>query len=134
MPAYYLIMIGGSLTLVSSVIILIGGAYNAYYSRFYAIFADLNQITAFALTLMPGLAIIYLGQRFLRKPESQLPLGIAVAIVSLVSLFGIIGSGVFVAIGILNSGPPISFAGGITGAFLVRTGSSTVQPPNAVVM
>jgi hypothetical protein len=122
-PAYYLIMIGGSLTIVTSIIILVGGTLNAYYARFFPIFADLNQLTAFGLTIVPGLAVLYLGQRFLRKPETQLQSGLAVAVISTISLVAIIASGVSIYIGILYSGPPISFAGGITGAFLGKAGA-----------
>ena len=120
-------MVGGSLTIVTAIIILVGGNLNAYYSRFFPVFSELNQITAFALTLLPGLAVLYLGQRFLRKPKTQLQSGLAVAAVSIISLIGIVGSGVSVYVGIFFSGPPISFAGGIIGALLSRSGDSS--PP-----
>jgi hypothetical protein len=126
-PAYYLIMIGGSLTIVSAITILIAGNLNAYYARF---FSELNQITAFALTLLPGLAVIYLGQRFLRKPQTQLQSSLAVAVVSVISLVAVVGSGVTIYIGLFFSGPPISFAGGLTGAFLSRAGESLLSRPN----
>lgn len=71
-PPYYLIMTGGCLTIVTSIVILLSEALNTYYSRFLPVFNNLNQPTSFALTLLPGLAIIYLGQRFLRKPQTQL--------------------------------------------------------------
>jgi hypothetical protein len=129
MPAYYMIMGGGSLTVVTSVVILLGGSLDSYYGRFFPIFTNINVVTAFALTLLPGLAILYLGQRFLRKPESQLETGLAVAALSIVSLFGIVGSAVSIYVGIFFSGPPISFTGGIIGAFLNRAaGSSPSQP------
>jgi hypothetical protein len=124
MPAYYMITIGGSLTIVTAIVILIGGGINAYYSRFLPIFSELNQVTAFVLALVPGLGVIYLGQRFIRKPDTQLITGLAVAVLSVISLFGIVGSAVYVYIGVFFSGPPISFAGGITGAFLSRTRES----------
>ena len=126
MPAYYLIMIGGSLTIVTAIIILIGGSLNGYYARFFPFVNYLNQLTAFALALASGLAVIYLGRRFLRKPDTQLQSGLAIAVVSIIGLVAIVGSGVSLYVGILNSGPPISFAGGVTGAFLVRTGKETV--------
>ncbi|SRR5713226_2592533 len=129
-PAYYLIMTGGSLTIVTSIIILIGGNLNGYYARFFPVFSELNQITAFALTLVPGLAVIYLGQRFLRKPQNQLQSGLAVAVVSVISLVAVVGSGVSIYIGILFSGPPVSFAGGLTGAFLSRAGESSPSRQN----
>ncbi|TMI25525.1 hypothetical protein E6H30_05565 [Candidatus Bathyarchaeota archaeon] len=75
--------------------------------------------------------MLYLGQRFLRKPKTQLQSGLAVAAVSIISLVGIVGSGVSVYVGILFSGPPISFTGGITGAFLSRAGGSLPSPPKA---
>jgi len=128
-PAYYLIMTGGSLTIITAIVILVGGTLNSYYARFFPIFANLNQVTAFALTLLPGLAVLYLGQRFLRKPKTELQSGLAVAAVSIISLVGIVGSGVSVYVGILFSGPPISFTGGITGAFLSRAGGSLPSPP-----
>jgi hypothetical protein len=71
MPAYYMIMGGGSLTIVTSVVILFGGTLNSYYGRFFPIFTNINVLTAFALTLLPGLAVLYLGQRFLRNPRTS---------------------------------------------------------------
>jgi hypothetical protein len=130
MPAFYIIMGGGSLTIVTSVIILFGGTLNSYYGRFFPIFTNINMLTAFALTLLPGLAVLYLGQWFLRKPEYQLQTGLAVAALSMMSLFGIVGSAVSIYVGILFSGPPISFTGGIIGAFLSRTGDSSPSQPN----
>jgi hypothetical protein len=133
MPAYYMIMGGGSLTIVTSVIILFGGTLNSYYGRFFPIFTNINMLTAFALTLLPGLSVLYLGQWFLRKPNSQLQTGLAVAALSIISLFGIVGSAVSIYVGILFSGPPISFTGGIIGAFLSRTGDSSPSQPNPPV-
>jgi hypothetical protein len=130
MPAYYLIMGGGSLTIVTSLVILFSGALNSYYTRFFPIFSSINLLTAFALTLLPGLAVLYLGQRFLNKPKNQLRNALAVAALSIVSLFGIVGSTVSIYVGILFSGPPISFTGGIIGAFLSRTGDSSPPQPN----
>jgi hypothetical protein len=100
MPAYYLIMSGGSLTVVTSLVILFNGALNSYYNRFFPIFASINLLTAFALTLLPGLAVLYLGLRFLNKPKNQLRIGLAVAALSIVSLFAIVGSGVSIYVGI----------------------------------
>jgi len=130
MPVYYMIMGGGSLTIVTSIIILLGGTLNSYYGRFFPIFTNINVPTAFALTLLPGLAVLYLGQRLLRKPESQLQTGLAVAALSIISLFGIVGSAVSIYVGILFSGPPISFTGGIIGAFLNRAAGSSPSQPN----
>jgi hypothetical protein len=118
MPAYYLIMSGGSLTVVTSLVILFSGALNSYYNRFFPIFASINLLTAFALTLLPVLAVLYLGLWFLNKPKNKLRIGLAVAALSIVSLFVIVGSGVSIYVGIFFSGPPISFTGGIIGAFL----------------
>ncbi len=42
-PAYYLIMTGGSLTIITAIVILIGGTLNSYYARFFPIFANLNK-------------------------------------------------------------------------------------------
>ena len=123
-PAYYLMMIGGSLTIVTAIIMIVGSNLNAYYARFFPVFSGLNLLTAFALTLVPGLAVIYVGQRFLAKTETHLQSGIAVSVISIVSLVAIVGSGVSVYIGILYSGPPISFAGGLTGAFIDRAEKS----------
>jgi hypothetical protein len=129
-PPYYLIMTGGSLTIVSSLVILFGGALSTYYYRLFPVFSSLNQPTSFALTLLPGLAMLYLGQRFIRKPQAQLQTGLAIALLSTLSLFAIVGSGVSIYVGILFSGPPISFTGGIIGAFLDRTGDSSPTQPN----
>ncbi len=117
------------MTIVTSVVILFGGSLNSYYGRFFPIFTNINMLTAFALTLLPSLAMLYLGQRFLRKPESQLQTGLAVAALSMISLFGVVGSAVSIYVGIFFSGPPISFTGGIIRAFLNRgAGSSPRQP------
>ncbi len=129
-PPYYLIMTGGCLTIVTSIVILFGGALNSYYNRFFPIFASINLVTAFALTLLPGLAMLYLGQRFLRKPQNQLQTRLAVAVLSVISLFAIVGSGVSIYVGILFSGPPVSFTGGVIGAFLNRTGIQPAAQPN----
>lgn len=132
-PPYYLIMIGGSLTVVTSVVILFGETLNTYYSRFFPIFGNLNQLTSFALTLLPGLAILYLGQRFLRKPQTQLQTGLVIAALSIISLYAIVGSGISVYVGIFFSGPPISFTGGIIGASLNRAGASSPAQPGPPV-
>jgi hypothetical protein len=129
-PAYYMIMGGGSLTIVTSVIILFGETLNSYYGRFFPIFTNINQLTAFALTLLPGLAILYLGQRFLRNPKNQLQTGLAVAVLSIISLVGIVSSAVSIYVGIFFSGPPISFTGGIIGAFLSRASVSSPSQPS----
>jgi hypothetical protein len=129
MPAYYLIMGGGSLTIVTSIVILLGESLISY-NRFIPIFTGINQITAFPLTLLPGLAVLFLGQRFLRNPRTQLQTGLAIAAISIVSLAAIVGSGVVLYIGVFFSGPPISFAGGIIGAFLNRVGGSSPAETN----
>jgi hypothetical protein len=129
-PTYYLIMTGGCLTIVTSIVILFGGALNSYYSRFFPIFTNLNMPTALALTLLPGLAVLYLGRRFIRKPESQLQTGLVVAALSIISLLGVVGSAVSLYVGIFFSGPPISFTGGIIGAFLSRSRDSSPAQPN----
>ena len=128
-PPSYLIMIGGCFTIVTSVVILFSQALNSYYYRFFPIFSSLNQITSFALTLLPSLGILYLGQLFLRRPQNQLPLGLAIAVLSIISLIAIVASSVSIFVGIVFSGPPISFTGGIIGAFLNRAGASS--PPQA---
>ena len=100
MPAYYLIMTGGSLTIATSIVILFGQSLSSYYGRFFPIFGEINVVTAFALTILPGLVVLYLGQRFLRKPESQLQTCMAVAALSIVSLFAVVGSAVSIYVGI----------------------------------
>jgi hypothetical protein len=129
MPAYYLIMTGGSLTIVTSLVTAFGGALNSYYSRFFPFFGYVNQLEVFVLTMLPGLAVLYLGQRFLKKPEKRLQTGLAVVALSVVSLFVIVGSAASLYLGVFFSGPPISFTGGMVGAFLDRaSGSSPSQP------
>src|SRR5260370_37345814 len=105
-----MILGGGSLTIVTSAVILFGGTLNSYYGRFFPIFTNINMPTAFALTIVPGLAVIYLGQRFLRKPQTQLQTGPTLAGRSGIILVAIIGSGGSVDVGILNSEPPLSSA------------------------
>jgi hypothetical protein len=129
-PSYYLIMTGGCLTITTSIVILFSGTLNSYYYRFFPVFTDLNQLTAFALTLLPGLAVLYLGQLFLKKPN-QLQIGLAVAGLSIVSLFAIVGSAVSIFVGVIFSGPPISFTGGIIGAFLKRNLEQSPSQLNA---
>jgi hypothetical protein len=128
-PPYYLIMTGGSLTIVTSLVTAFGGALNSYYSRFFPFFGYVNQLEVFVLTMLPGLAVLYLGQRFLKKPEKRLQTGLAVVALSVVSLFVIVGSAASLYLGVFFSGPPISFTGGMVGAFLDRaSGSSPSQP------
>jgi hypothetical protein len=128
-PPYYLIMTGGSLTIVTSLVTVFGGALNSYYSRFFPFFGYVNQLEVFVLTMLTGLAVLYLGQRFLRKPEKRMQTGLAVVALSVVSLFVIVGSAASLYLGVFFSGPPISFTGGMVGAFLDRaSGSSPSQP------
>jgi hypothetical protein len=133
MPAYYLIMTGGSLTIVTSLVTAFGGALNSYYSRFFPFFGYVSELEVFVLTLVPGLAVLYLGQRFLKKPERQLQTGLAIVAISVISLFAIAGSAASLYLGVFFSGPPISFTGGIIGAFLNRTGDSTLAQPKPQV-
>ncbi len=130
MPAYYLIMMGGSLTIVTSLVTAFGGALNSYYSRFFPFFGYVNQLEVFVLTMLPGLAVLYLGQRFLRKPEKRLQTGLAVVALSVVSLFVIVGSAASLYLRVFFSGPPISFTGGIVGAFLDRASVSSPSQPS----
>jgi len=80
--------------------------------------------------MLPGLAVLYLGQRFLKKPEKQLQTGLAVATVSVISLFVIVGSAASLYLGVFFLGPPISFTGGIIGAFLNRIEDASSSQPN----
>ena len=131
-PPYYLIMAGGSLTIVTSLVTVFGGALNSYYSRFFPFFGYVSQLWVFVLTMLPGLAVLYLGQRFLKRPEKQLQTGLAVSAISVISLFVIVGSAASLYLGVFFSGPPISFTGGIIGAFLNRiTEQSLTQPPQS---
>jgi hypothetical protein len=129
-PAYYLIMAGGSLTIVTSLVTVFYGALYSYYNRFFLVSGYLGQPEVIVLTLLPGLGVLYLGQRFLKRPEKQLQTGLLVAAISVVGLFGVVGSAAFLYVGIFFSGPPISFTGGIIGAFLNRTGDHSPVQPN----
>src|SRR5690349_15012569 len=91
-PAYYLIMAGGSLTIVTSLVTVFGGALNSYCNRFFLVSGFLSQPEVIVLTLLPGLAVLYLGQRFLKNPEKQLQTGLAIAAISVISLFAIVDS------------------------------------------
>lgn len=73
MPTYYLTMIGGSLTIMTAISILSSGYLYGYYERFFPLFSGINQLTAFALTFLPGLAILFLGHRSLGNlgPDSD---------------------------------------------------------------
>jgi hypothetical protein len=129
-PPYYLIMTGGSLTIVASLVTAFGGALIPYYSRFYPFFGYVSQLEVILLTLLPGLGVLYLGQRFLKKPEKQLQTGLAIAAISVISLFAIVGSAASLYLGVFFSGPPISFTGGIIGAFINRTGEQPHIEPS----
>ena len=129
-PAYYLIMVGGSLTIVSSLVTAFGGYLVTYYSRFFPIFGNISQLEVIVLTLLPGLGVLYLGQRFLKKPEKQMQTGLAIAAISVIGLFAIVGSAASIYLGVFFSGPPISFTGGIIGAFLNRTGDQSLSQRN----
>jgi hypothetical protein len=129
-PTFYLIITGGSLTIVTSLVTVFGGALNSYYNRFFLFSGYLSEPEAIVLTLLPGLGVLYLGQRFLKKPEKQLQTGLLVAAISVVGLFGVVGSAAFLYVGIFFSGPPISFTGGIIGAIMNRNRGQSLSQPN----
>jgi hypothetical protein len=117
--AYVVMIIGGGMTISTSIGILFVGTVSNYYGRVF-IFSGTNVVTTFALTLLPGLAVLYLGQRFARNPEAGTIAALAAAGVSVVSLFAVLSSDVYLIFGFFFSGPPISFVGGIAGAFFNR--------------
>jgi hypothetical protein len=129
-PTFYLIITGGSLTIVTSLVTVFGGALNSYYNRFFLFSGYLSEPEAIVLTLLPGLGVLYLGQRLLKKPEKQLQTGLLVAAISVVGLFGVVGSAAFLYVGIFFSGPPISFTGGIIGAIMNRNRGQSLSQPN----
>lgn len=120
-PAYYMMMIGSSLTIVTAVIMIIPNSINSYYGRFLSIYAGFNLATSFFLTLLPALACVFLSHLYYTRPPTRLAAGLLITALSIVSLVGVVGSGVAVYEGVVFSGPPISFIGGIIGAFLSKT-------------
>ncbi len=120
-PAYYLMMLGSSLTLVTAIVMIIPNAINSYYSRFFPIFSGFNLATSFLLTFLPAVAALFLAHLYYTRPSTRLVAGLLVVGLSVVSLFGVVGSGVTIYEGLLFSGPPLSFTGGIIGAFLSKT-------------
>jgi hypothetical protein len=120
MPVYYLMMIGSSLTLVTSFIMIMPNAVNTYYSRVFQIFSSLTQTTSFLLTILPGAAALFLAHLYYTRPPTRLVSGLLIAGLSLISLYGVVGSGIAIYLQVLYSGPPLSFTGGIIGAFLSR--------------
>jgi hypothetical protein len=120
-PAYYLMMIGASLTITSSIVMLVVNLLGEA-SRFFPLYTPLGFGTSFILTLLPGVATLVVAHLYYSRPATRLVSGLIVAILSMVSLVGIIGSPtIIIYYGDIFSGPPISFAGGIIGAFLSRT-------------
>ncbi len=117
-PAYYLMITGGSLTLLTAGVILLSAIFSPFYRYSLISPAPLYPLPASVLTLLPALAVLYFGQRFLRTLEAQTESALLVAIMSVISLVGVMGSGAFLYLGLFFSGPPISFVGGLTGALL----------------
>jgi hypothetical protein len=124
--AYYLMVIGGSLTIMTSIIMLVGSLPGSYYNRYIPFFntTPLPLLYSFTMTILPGLATLWLGQRFLRKPDGQTKTALAVVALSIVSVFAVVNWDVFLYTGVLFSGPPICFTGGLLGALSGRTSIS----------
>jgi hypothetical protein len=119
--AYVLMIIGGALTISTAISVLFSGATVNYYGRIFPILSGNGNVTiTFVLTMLPGLAVLYLGQRFAGDPKAETISALAVAAVSVISLFAVLNSVVYIYIGLIYSGPPISFAGGIAGALFNR--------------
>ncbi len=118
--SYVLMIVGAGLTIASGISVVMSVSSLSYYARFYQAVAGLNQLTTFALMLVPGLVVLYLGQRFGRDPEAETRSALVVAAVSLISLFAVANSAVILYAGLFFSGPTISFVGGITGALFNR--------------
>ena len=107
MPAYYLMIIGASLTITSSI--------SVYISR---VDSGTSGSYVFVIPLLLGIAIVYLGQQFYRKPAVQFERAVEIAAVSLVALF-------FLRPILFITGPSISFAGAMLGALLTRESKPT---------
>jgi len=118
--AYVLMIVGGGLTVSTGISVLMSISSLSYYARFYPAFSGLNQLTTFALMLVPGLVVLYLGQRFAGNPEAETRSALVAAAVSLIGLFAVINSAVSLYAGLFFSGPAISFVGGIAGALFNR--------------
>ncbi len=124
-PAYYLMITGGGLTLLTAGVILLSAIFSPFYRYSLISPAPLYPLPSSILTLLPALAVLYFGQRFLTRPETQTESALLVAIMSVISLVGVMGSGAFLYLGLFLSGPPISFVGGLTGALLKRSRDSS---------
>ncbi len=124
--SYYLMIIGGSLTIMASIIILFAASGQAYYRLFIP---TSNAFPLyFVLALLPGLVTLWLSQRFLARPEAEIRSAVAVALLSIVSLYAVMFGDAFLYDGIFYSGPPIAFTGSLLGAMSSRASRSATQP------
>jgi len=111
--AYYLSIVGGSFEVLA-------GITNAFQPRlyypYYAIYGVEGGSIIFSLLIaVPGLVILFLSQRVFSSHKIRRISAIVVIGMSVVSLWGVLESGVFLIQGLLLPGPYLSFAGGVLG-------------------
>jgi hypothetical protein len=119
--AYALMIIGGAMTISTSIAVLFSGTEIAYYGRFFPVFSGSGSpLVTFALLLVSGLIGLYLGQRFVRDPKAETRSALACAAISILGIYTLLASGAYIYIGLFFSGPPVSFVGGVAGALFNR--------------
>ncbi len=90
-----------------------------------------SALTYGLLILLPALAVLFFGQRFVTKPEKHRQSAVFVIIMSAVSMVGVLSSGAILYVGLLFSGPYLSFAGGVVGMLWKRPAGSPGQSENS---
>jgi hypothetical protein len=110
--AYYFSIVGGSFEIVTGIIIAFRPQFYYPYNLFLA---GSPSVFNSLMTGLPGLAILYASWKFLDSSIGVRAWALAVIILSVVSLFGTLWSGIFLIEGLLLPGPFISFTGGVLG-------------------
>lgn len=111
--AYYFSIVGGSFEVITGIVTAFQPRFYYPYNIFYQNGGE--SVFYSPLTALPGLAVLYLSRRFLATSKELRVLALGVIVMSIVSLFGILGSGVFLIEGLLLPGPFLSFTGGVLG-------------------
>jgi hypothetical protein len=123
--AYFLMIIGGGLTIATGFVVLLSQVTNNYYFRLVpSLSGTADWVYGSSLSFLSGLAVLYLGQRFVHDHDNESRSALLIVPVALIGVYALLISNVFLYDSIFFSGPPISFAGGIAGALFNRVDPS----------
>ncbi len=113
--AYYLTVFGGGLSLSSSIVIFTAGLSPSVERFVFAYSAYFNEPAALIFIVPSSLVTLYLSKSYLERPQTRRTVSLIVTVMSVISLTGVVWSGLFLVLGLFFSGPPISFVGGLVG-------------------